>query len=363
LVIFLGAGLLSIPGSVMLRTPLRLFLDASLIPCVYYFAAKRSVDQPDFLPKIFIASWLAVLAMGGMGLYEGVSGRDLLRFEDETNHAEGTDDFRVNGPLGTAEQYGLVMSMLLLVVLVFKPMHNARLVRPWFLRLACLLAVGAVAYTSTRSVWLSLAAPWFVFQIRRRPVFALGSTALVLALGWFLTHSILPQVFGDYWEKRVTQEKTVYARIATYQSAFAMFKDHPLLGVGFGTFAENWERFPRRYAFEYKGMRSVSTPHNGFLAILSEMGLLGALAFLAFQIQIFVSAKRLSRVADGLLGGYYAEVAIAIAIAYMVAGLTLSFTYDTGFVNKIYFLVMGTLSGLVDGASRTPLDRTPLTTR
>ena len=352
LLMFLGACLLSIPGSVMVRTPLRLFLDASLIPCIYYFAAKRSVDQPDFLPKIFIASWLAVSALAGMGLYEGLSGHDLLKFEDESSHAEGTDDFRVNGPFGTAEQYGLILSMLLMIVLVLKPMRNAGLVRRRYLRWTCLLAVGAALCTWTRTVWLSLAMSWLVFQTRRRPVFTLGFTALVLTLGWFLTQSVLPQIFGDLWQQRVAQEKTVYARIATYQSAFAMFKDHPLLGVGFGAFTENWERFPERYAFEYEGVRSVSTPHNGFLAILSEMGLIGALAFVALQTQVFRSAARLSRVADGLLDGYYAEAVIAIAIAFIVAGFTLSFTHDTGFVNKIYFLVIGALSGMIDGSFR-----------
>ena len=244
--------------------------------------------------------------------------------------------------------------MLLLLVLVFKPMRKAGLVRPLYLRSSCLLALGAAIFTWTRSVWLSLAVPWFAFQTRRRPVFALGFTALVLPMVWLLTQSILPQIFGDYWEKRVTQYDTVYARIATYQSAFAMFKDHPLLGVGFGAFTETWERFPERYEVEYKGMQSVSTPHNGFLAILSEMGLIGALAFVALQIQVFRSATRLSRAADRPLVAYYAEAVIAIAMSFIVAGFSLSFTHDTGSVNKIYFLVMGSLSGMADGASRIP---------
>jgi len=355
LVMFLVACLVSMLGSIMVRTPARLFLDAWLVPCVYYLVAKRSANRPDFLAKIFIASWLAVSALGAMGLYEGVTGHDLLKFEGESVHQEGTDDFRVNGPFDMAESYGLVLTMLLLIVLGLKPLREAGLIRSRYVRLAILLALGGAAFTSTRTVWISLALSWLVYQTRRRPLLTLSFTTLAAAFVWFLSTSVLPQMLGDYWQTRVTQQKTVYSRLATYQSALAMFEDHPLFGVGFGTFSENWERFPEKYQFEYMGEESVNTPHNGLLAILSELGVVGILAFFALQIQVFHSAARLSRAAGGLASGYYAEAAIAVAIAFMVAGLGLSFTLEIGYVNKLYLFVLGILSGLKDGASRIPV--------
>jgi O-antigen ligase len=360
LIMFLVACLVSMLGSIMVRTPARLFLDAWLVPCVFYFVAKRSASRPDFLAKIFIASWLAVSALGAMGLYEGVTRQDLLKFEGESVHKEGTADFRVNGPFDMAEAYGLVLTMLLVTVLVLKkPMGKAAPIRSRYVRLTILLALGGVAFTSTRTVWISLAVSWLVYQTRRRPLLTLSFTTLAAAFVWFLSTSVLPQMLGDYWQARVTQERTVYSRLATYQSALAMFEDHPLFGVGFGTFSENWERFPERYQFKYMGEESVNTPHNGLLAILSELGLIGIVAFFALQIQVFLSAARLSRVAGGLPGGRYGEAAIAVVIAFIVAGLGLSFTQDIGFVNKTYLLVLGILSGLTDGARRMCIAREP----
>jgi O-antigen ligase len=347
-IFFVGVVLLSVAASFMVRTPLRLFLDAVATPCGFYFIAKKQASRSDFLPKLFIGAVLALLALGALGVYEGFSGHDLLKWDGDQDHPEDSDDFRVNGPWAAAENYGLVMVMLLLFVRRLRSFHRSGLVGRKYLLLATILAVAAVAYTLTRGIWLSLLAGSLIYYLRRRPVLALTTTVAAVALWLMLQQSVLPQVFGSLWENRIAKTKTVYARIATYKSALAMFEDHPVLGVGFGTYTEMWERFPAKYFFQYQGEDSVGAPHNLFLAILAEMGLLGAVAFLVFQVHIFRALARLAATARNRAHSDYAEVSLAIGVAFLVVGIGLNFTYDTTFTSKLYFLFLGTLSGLVD---------------
>ena len=350
LLFFVGASLCSVVASFMIRTPLRLFLDAILTPTIFYFVAKKCVRHSDFLPKLLVACCIALFLLGGLGAYEGLSGRDVLHWEGEETHSADTEDFRVNGPMGTAENYGTVMVMLLLFLLILRGWQYAELVRRRYLRAAVLVGVIAVAYTLTRGIWLSLIAGWLTFCVRRRPFFSLTMAGFAVVVWLVLQQAILPQIFGDFWQNRMSQKKTLYARIATYKSALAMFEDHPILGVGFGTYSEMWERFPGKYFFQHNDEDSVGTPHNLFLAILAEMGLLGAIAFLALQIQVFAKALYLAHIARHELETLYAEAIIATAVAFLVVGLGLNFTYDTGFVSKLYFLFLGVLSGMVDQA-------------
>src|SRR5207244_6730601 len=103
--------------------------------------------------------------------------------------------------------------------------------------------------------------------------------ALAIAL-WMFFQFVVPRVAPDVWEKRVTNEQTINARIATYMSAWTMFQDHPFFGVGYTAFPETWERFKERYSREYKGEPSVSTPHNIVFSLLAETGLTASLAAL-----------------------------------------------------------------------------------
>jgi hypothetical protein len=347
LVFFLAACLCSIPGSLMLRGPLRVLLDALLIPCVYYFVAKRCMERVDFLPKLYIAGWLALLALGFMGCCEGLSGHDFLKYELETTHAEGTEDFRVNGPFSTAEQYGIVLDMLILFVATYHPMRRNGLVRRSYLITGLVVSLVAVAYTVTRGVWLSLVAGWLAFNAVRRPMFTLGVSAFTVVVALLLTQGVLPQVFGNLWQRRIANEKTIYSRVATYKSALAMFENHPVLGVGFSAFSESVERFPEEYSVTYKGSASVETPHNVFFGILAETGIVGLVAFLVFQWQVFSQCGRLVQFRSDRVYSPYAVTCGAIAVAFIVGGLGNYFVYNSGFVNKLYFMFLGIMSGML----------------
>ncbi|WP_284652702.1 O-antigen ligase family protein [Flavobacterium terrisoli] len=97
---------------------------------------------------------------------------------------------------------------------------------------------------------------------------------------------------------RLSDSKTLESRILFWKNSMQMSKEHPLLGVGIG----NWQiQFPK-YGFnnftEYgivNGESTLQRPHNDFIWILCETGILGLLAYLILFGVIFYQSYSLIR--------------------------------------------------------------------
>lgn len=108
-------------------------------------------------------------------------------------------------------------------------------------------------------------------------------------------------------------------RMKIYGSTLAMFKDHPVLGVGPG----NWQiKIPAYYNGKFQHFEELSwtRPHNDFLWILSERGIIGFTVWLGvFGLAFFFLLKVLFRSGDALhrilallfIGGLSAYLGVA----------------------------------------------------
>ena len=113
-------------------------------------------------------------------------------------------------------------------------------------------------------------------------------------------------------DPRESTDWVLRGRLAWWQAAVGMFRDHPLTGVGLG-------RFPRLLA-EFGGGRSQENTHNLFLQLLAEAGAPGAVAFAALCISQCLAFRRKLR--DGpdpyaramALGGLIATVAFLMTL-------------------------------------------------
>lgn len=334
----------SIAGCFMYRTPLRIMIDSMLIPLCGYVIVKGSVGANGYLEKMQEAVFIAVLVFGAIGLVELAMGEDVLALEPVQWNV-----FRVNGPMRRCDDYGLCMNMLMMVLLggpraAEVGARGKRLLRP----AAMIVGLLAVAATFTRGVWLSLAAGLGVRSIRRGARFAVLSTCaigLVVVLG---AQYALMEFWPEVYQLRVQNQQTINARMATYKSAWAMFADHPLLGVGFAAFSETQSAFPSRYFREYNGEPCVDTPHNMYLSLLAETGLVGLVVASLVAVQIIRSAYRLSVHGVQATHRAYGETMLCVTAVYLAGGLTNEFSHNIDFVNKYVFVFLGGLSGLID---------------
>jgi N-acetylglucosaminyldiphosphoundecaprenol N-acetyl-beta-D-mannosaminyltransferase len=146
-----------------------------------------------------------------------------------------------------------------------------------------IVAIG-VYYTYTRSTWLGLAASALVvgaIEIPRRwrlPTITMAAVAGVLVLATAWTNIVGLQREGTASES----EHSVDQRKSFAYVSWQMFRDNPLVGVGFGRFYDR--KLPylsdRSQEFELESIRPLHH-HNTFLSVLTETGVVGLAAFVA----------------------------------------------------------------------------------
>lgn len=140
-----------------------------------------------------------------------------------------------------------------------------------------LIFLGAVAFT--QSYWATAMAvvllaivPWLCFRtFKWRAIFsALGMlTATLVLVGIMVFHPVFEKGFS-----RAISEEGEGVRLVLWQEALAMVAEHPVTGVGAGAFGASFEQSPRVALAD-----SPVTPHNDYLLILSQFGLIGAALF------------------------------------------------------------------------------------
>lgn len=145
----------------------------------------------------------------------------------------------------------------------------------WFF--LCSLAIGlAVLFTFTRGVWGALGVAMIltalIFSRRLGMLFLVAGVLTVGAMYefWPSFQSRMDQTFSSHG---YDQE-----RIDIWKANIEIFKDHPIMGIGYG---ENARYLPEYY--EKLGMENhtlVSHAHNQYLHLLAGTGVVGLLIYL-----------------------------------------------------------------------------------
>jgi putative inorganic carbon (hco3(-)) transporter len=129
----------------------------------------------------------------------------------------------------------------------------------------------------------------------------------------------------------------VLERMAHWQSALAMWADHPWLGVGIG----NYEVAYGRYALPLWPF-PLGHAHNYYLNIAAEAGLLGLLVYLFFWLLALLGAWRAARRATGWSFG------LALGVLGVLVHLTVHSLFDNLYVHAMY-LHLAILLALLGG--------------
>ena len=108
----------------------------------------------------------------------------------------------------------------------------------------------------------------------------------------FLALAAPTKKFQDIFEYK--ERSSGHARLEIWQTSWLIFKEHPILGVGLNNFETLYRETIPRVAFPPLEWL-VAQPHNLYLALLAQTGLLGFLAFLWIIIQFLKSTNRDTR--------------------------------------------------------------------
>lgn len=252
--------------------------------------------------------------------------------------------------------------------------RSSQRVRVLIVCATAVVAIGIYA-TLTRSVWMTLIlvgglGMWITTSQQQK-----GSLIIAGTLAGVLLFPILAEkVVSFKRDKNVTESQmseSAQLRPLFVAVAARMFQDRPLLGCGFGQYAQ--EKYPYlQDAYTGQPLSKTKTylQHNVFLAYLAELGLVGLMLLLVMLGVMARSAwmlwldqtKTLEQRQIGLL-------LAAVLVGYSVNGMF----HDTSImpmVNTLLFFVAGIVNNIqttpacslvtVQGAATTtPMHRSP----
>jgi len=158
------------------------------------------------------------------------------------------------------------------------------------------LFAGAIMLSFVRGAWLSLGGMLLfnAWVFRRRidyrvvtAIFLAGILLVVVLVGVGVGTKILERL-GTIAD---TGYSANFDRLDRWAAAWRMYQDHPLAGVGYGTYADRRKEGYIHYRSAYSSRIRMGA-HNLYLEILAETGILGLFAFLWLMWRYFVGAAR-----------------------------------------------------------------------
>jgi O-antigen ligase len=214
---------------------------------------------------------------------------------------------------------------------------------------ACGVFVAATIVGTSRGGFLAMVAVGvycLMFSPRKKTALA---GAAVLAL------MVLLMTPGEFWEEMATmtdtEESTVDGRIEFWKTAWRMFLDYPVVGIGPGNFYWNSVAYRTHEQVMKLGMAAVVT-HSFYFELLAELGLIGCAVVLsvwywnAVELRTVVrgTGRELSR-SEAAPGGrqsadeggdlrvlrYYALAVGGGLVGLAMGGISLSFLYFSHF--------------------------------
>ena len=189
------------------------------------------------------------------------------------------------------------------------------------LSMAALMSAGfVISISQTRSSWVAvvgslLLTTLFVLKYRKavklparlitfykKRLFYVANILLIVIALSVVAHTTYTrehQVLQKELTGAFLKTASIDIRMALWKKTLSMIADHPLLGVGAG----NWKIHIPAYGMEglpsESGKLNYVRPHNDFLWVFSETGIMGFLAFLSiFAIQFYYLYRLLFHTSD-----------------------------------------------------------------
>lgn len=278
----------------------------------------------EFGPTLLAAYLVARLAPGRMPPGTALAAAWMLGLAGLYIVADLAADLAVQKAIGARVAYFIFNRPVLTILLIVGPLAALLVRRGHRLAagLAGFLSVAAILSSVSGAATLGLlAGAGLALAARLLPRRAgLGLTGVILALAVALAPvegDLLHRLMPEAAHERLVQSSS-RARVAIARSFGAAVAADPWRGAGYGT-AGRFSQTPVTDAIapDWRGMLAVGHPHNSFLQVWAELGLVGAglMAALLFLVLRAVAAlPRLQAVtALGLLGA-------ATAVAFVEHG-------------------------------------------
>ena len=124
-------------------------------------------------------------------------------------------------------------------------------------------------------------------------------------------------------------------RVLIWKSAYRMFLDHPILGVGAGQYKFNYQK---RYISPKAKEPKLAHAHSNFMQMLAENGFVGFISFVGMVGYFIIASFRRFWTTKSP----YALMLSSSTLSLVLQGLT-EYNFGNSAVMKAFWLVLGCL--------------------
>lgn len=157
-----------------------------------------------------------------------------------------------------------------------------------------IIIFSGILLSFSRAAWLSVVLFLFVIFFQQIVGKSFISWPIYIRLFFiiFLTSLIWISVYTEPFLTRVKADERLEQlsftqRVNSFTDAWQSVKQKPFLGTGIGVYTYNLHQlYPERYVWQ------LQPPHNTFLLILVELGIVGLILFLLFLGMLFIYVRQ-----------------------------------------------------------------------
>ena len=336
-----------------------LAIGAILLPPLFAIWLPRSglsmVRTRWCLRAVIFFGGLAGFIMSMFGLLPG-SVVDALGWTETS--AASVSMIRGRLPLGHPNTVASIMLLLFPAVIILGLGDQRLRWRLFYLGCALLIFSGTLFALSRGALLcmtftgaLSLLYLWSTWHGVRRVLGAalIGLFVLGLAGTALLLFSRLD--FSRFWSRGYHEDASVERRLDSMGTAARVFLDHPLCGITPDALDTRLELRPGwepvlsdeiSPVFLYQGRTTAETPHNFYLMLLAEFGLLGALCFLWLLYRTAAPLWRARRLAGLRVHERRALTAFLLGImAFLLIGMFEAVLLTSLRANIVFWVYIG----------------------
>ena len=242
----------------------------------------------------------------------------------------GGDHGRIDGGYGIWH-YSYIISFISIYILNLFIMEKEKKVKI-ILFIISILVIFATLLSNTRSAWLAVVLGIFIILIinkKIKEILVLSTLGIVLLVSLKDNQYVKPYIEKA---KTITDVKTNgsnLGRFAIWETAYDIFKENPILGVGISNYdrANDHIYIDKATGKEYK--KKYYSAHSDYFGLLAETGIIGFIGFLIMILGLILEAYKRNKL----------KLIIPVTFVWLFLGIFESNMNKNTYVYVMYFIL------------------------
>lgn len=280
---------------------------------VYYVVRRLDINREDIIRLAWSIIAVTVILIV-QGIVEKLSVRSaFLPLSWEQLPLSAKNRIRIYGMLGNPNVFGIFLSFAFALFLYLRRLVQGKLV--WGLNILLALSMGLLILTYSRGTWIAFGIAFLVYIVGTKNWKLIVSVLKITVISGILV--VLPiNLLTDYIESTESgstkvgniqqfdqggvssfsdrigstfSDETIQGsqgsgRLYIVQKGFEIFKDHPVIGTGFGTYGDSATLSHGSPLYQEYDVRPKFYSDNQYIQIIVQTGAVGVVLFAVFLL-------------------------------------------------------------------------------